>query len=206
MKKFRVSVAVLLSVWSLAGPQGAKADNGSGANGVKIEKSESKKVRLHIPTAGSTSNAAVDVAIIDADGNVLYQGVATRSKTGQQSFNLKNLPDGQYYITAGTNAWWMSQGVVIRGNALTVDARSLQQVEQPTLTAYEKNKIEVVMPATNIRDASVAIYDAQNQLVHAEKFAGPTRRFDLSSLPEGAYTFVVGPEQKHFSSRVDVRK
>lgn len=206
MKKFRLSIAVLLSVWSLAGTAGAQADNGSGANGVKIEKSESKKVRLYIPATGSTSNAAVDVAIIDADGNVLYQGTAARNKTGQQSFNLKNLPDGQYYITAGNNAWWMSQGVTIRGNALTVEARNLQQVAQPTLTAYEKNKIEVTMPATNVRDASVAIYDAQNVLVHAEKFTGSARRFDLSSLPEGAYTFVVGPDQKHFSSRVDVRK
>lgn len=206
MKKFRLTIAVLLSVWSLAGPQGAKADNGSGANGVKIEKSESKKVRLYIPTGNSTSNATVDVAIIDAEGNVLYQGVAARNKAGQQSFNLKNLPDGQYYITAGNNTWWMSQGVTIRGNALTVDARNLQQVMQPTLTAYEKNKIEVTMPATNVTNASVAIYDAQNVLVHAEKLTGPARRFDLSSLPEGAYTFVVGPEQKHFSSRVDVRK
>lgn len=206
MKKFRTSIAVLLSVWSLAGAGSANADNGSGANGVKIEKSESKKVRLYIPTSNAASNTAVDVAIIDTDGNVLYQGVMARDKAGRQLFNLKNLPDGQYFITAGNNAWWMSQGVTIRGNALTVDARNLQQVTQPTLTAYEKNKIEVTMPATNVTDASVAIYDAQNVLVHAEKFTGSSRRFDLSSLPEGAYTFVVGPEQKHFSSRISISK
>jgi len=206
MKKFRVSIAVLLSVWSLAGSGGAKADNGSGANGVKIVKSESKKVRLYIPTQSSTSTTAVDVAIIDAEGNVLYQGIANQNKAGRQLFNLENLPDGQYYITAGNNAWWLSQGLTIRGSALTVDARNLQQVAQPTLTAYEKNKIKVTMPATNVKNASVAIYDAQNVLVHAEKFTGSVRRFDLSSLPEGAYTFVVGPDQKHFSSRVDVRK
>jgi hypothetical protein len=204
MKTFRLSIAVLLSLWSLAG-QGAKADDGSGPNGWKIEKSDNKKVRLYIPTESQKQNAPVDIAIIDTEGTVLYKGVV-RGKTGQQSFNLKNLPDGQYYITAGNNAWWMSQGVSIQGNGLTVDARNLQQVMQPTLRAYEKNKIEVVMPATNVTDASVAIYDAQNVLVHAEKLTGPARRFDLSSLPEGAYTFVVGPQQKRFSSRVDVRK
>ncbi|MBC3785925.1 T9SS C-terminal target domain-containing protein [Spirosoma utsteinense] len=206
MKKFRLSIAVLLSVWSLAGTGGAKADNGSGANGVKIEKSENKKVRLYIPTDNAKANSAVDVAIIDVDGTVLYKGVATRNKSGQQSFNLKNLPDGQYYITAGNNAWWMSQGVIIRGNSLVVDSRNLQQVMQPTITTYEKNKIEVTMPAVNITDASVAIYDAQNVLVHADKLTGTKRRFDLSTLPEGAYTFVVGPDQKHFSSRIDVRR
>lgn len=210
MKTFRVTIAVMLSVWSLAGPATAnrvmaKTDDGPVAKGWKIEKSENKKVRLYIPTGSQKQNTLVDIAIIDTQGTVLYKGVV-RNKTGLQSFNLKNLPDGQYYITAGNNAWWMSQGVTIQGNGLTVDARNLQQVMQPTLTAYEKNKIEVTMPATNVTDASVAIYDAQNVLVHSEKFNGPARRFDLSSLPEGAYTFVVGPQQKHFSSRVDVRK
>jgi hypothetical protein len=180
-----------------------KADNGSGANGVKIEKSENKKVRLYIPTE-ATKSSSIDVAIIDLDGNVLYQGAAVPSKSGLQSFNLKNLPDGQYYITASNNAWWMSQGVTIRGNGLIVDSRNLQQVMEPTITAYEKNKIVVTMPATNIKDASVAIYDAQNTLVHAERIEGKARKFDLSTLPEGSYTFVVGPEQKHFSTRVNV--
>ena len=206
MKKIRLSIAVLLSVWSLAGTAVAVADNDSGANGVKVEKSESKKIRLYIPTGSQKSNALVDVAIIDTDGNVLYQGTVSQSKAGRQSFNLNSLPDGQYYITAGNNAWWMSQGVTIRGNALIVDARNLRQVMQPTLTAYGKNKIEVAMPATNVTDASVAIYDAQDTLVYSDKMTGPLRRFDLSSLPAGAYTFVVGPEQKHFSSRVDIRK
>ncbi|WP_080240161.1 hypothetical protein [Spirosoma rigui] len=206
MKKFRLSIAVLLSVWSLAGMGDAKADNGSGANGVKIEKSENKKVRLYIPTEASKSSSSIDVAIIDLDGNVLYQGVAVPSKSGLQSFNLKNLPDGQYYITASNNTWWMSQGVTVRGNGLIVDSRNLQQVMEPTITAYEKNKIEVKMPATNVSDASVAIYDAQNVLVHAERMESSARRFDLSTLPEGAYTLVVGPEQKHFSARVNVQR
>lgn len=201
MKQFRLTVAILTAVWGLAGMGGAKADDRSGANGVKVEKSEKKKVNVY-----TQPGTAVDVAIIDADGNVLYKGMLANSKTGRQSFNLNNLPDGQYYITAGNNAWWMSQGVTIAGNSVNVDARNLQQIAQPTITAYEKNKIEVTMPATNVTDASVTIYDAQNILVHSEKLSGSTRRFDLSSLPEGAYTFVVGPDQKTFTSRVDVRR
>lgn len=201
MKKFRLSIAVLLSVWGLAGMGDAKADDGSGAKGVKVEKSENKKVRIY-----TQPGAAVDVAIIDADGNVLYKGLITKNKAGHQSFNLNNLPDGQYYITAGNNAWWMSQSVTISGNKVNIDERNLQRIAQPTFTAYEKNKYEVTMPAMNVQNASVAIYDAQNVLVHSEQFTGSTRRFDLSSLPEGAYTFVVGPDQKTFSSRIDVRR
>ncbi|GAB2539665.1 hypothetical protein GCM10027085_32990 [Spirosoma aerophilum] len=185
---------------SLAGMGDAKADTGSGMNGVKVEKSEQKKVRIY-----TQPGASVDVALIDVDGNVLYRGVIGKNDKRATSFNLNNLPDGQYYLTAGNNAWWMSQGLTIKANALNVDERSLQQVTQPTLTAYEKNKIEVVLPAKNIDEANVAIYDAQNVLVQTDTFKGSVRRFDLSALPSGAYTFVVGPSEKKFTTHIDIQ-
>lgn len=200
MKQFRLSIAVLLSVWSLAGMGDVKADNGSVANGVNVEKSEQKKIRIHTQT-----DASVDVAIIDAEGNLLYKGVIAKRKQGAQSFNLNGLPDGQYYLIASNDSYWMSQGLSIKGNTVNVDERSLQQITQPTLTAYDKNKFEVILPAKNVDQASVAIYDSQNVLVQADSFKGSVRRFDLSSLPDGAYTFVVGPEQKKFLSRVDIK-
>ncbi|MFD2938045.1 DUF3244 domain-containing protein [Spirosoma flavum] len=200
MKQFRLSIAILLSVWGLAGMGDAKADNGSVTNGVNVEKSEQKKVRLNTQVG-----ATVDVAIIDADGNVLYKGVVAKSKQGTTSFNLNSLPDGQYYITATNDTYWMSQGITIKGNALIVDEHNLQQLTQPTLTAYEKNKFEVNLPAKNVEEASVAIYDAQNVLVQANAFKGSVGRFDLSGLPDGAYTFIVGPSQKQFTSRIDIK-
>ncbi|WP_460978699.1 T9SS C-terminal target domain-containing protein [Spirosoma knui] len=200
MKQFRLSIAVLLSVWGLAGMGDAKADNGSGANGVKVEKSENKKVRIY-----TQPGAPVEVSIIDTDGNLLYRGSVSNQKQKATLFNLTNLPDGQYFLTASNNAWWMSQSLTIKGNTVNVDERNLQQVVQPTLTAYGKDKIEVSLPSTNVTKANVTIYDAQSVPVYTDTFNGKVRRFDLSSLPEGSYTFVVGPDQKQFSARVDIR-
>ena len=200
MKQFRLSIAVLLSVWGLAGMGDAKADNGSGMGGVKVEKSEQKKVKVY-----TKSGVSVDVAIIDADGNLLYQGFIAKNAKGATSFNLNNLPDGQYYLTAGNNSWWMSQGITIKSNTISVDERNVQQIAEPTLTAYEKNKIEVLLPAKNVEESTVAIYDPQNVLVQTDTFKGATRRFDLSSMPDGAYTFIVGSTQKQFATRIDVR-
>lgn len=200
MKKIRLSIAVLLSVWSLAGTGVANADNGSGMGGVKVEKSEQKKVRVY-----TKPGTPVDVALIDADGNVLYRGVISKNNQKATSFNLNSLPDGQYFLTAGSNAWWMSQGLTIKANTVAIDERNLQQVAEPTLTAYEKNKIEVVLPSKNVEESTVAIYDTQNVLVQLDTFKGSTRRFDLSGLPSGAYTFVVGPNQKQFATRIDIQ-
>ncbi|GAB3566822.1 hypothetical protein GCM10027578_16450 [Spirosoma luteolum] len=147
----------------------------------------------------------VDVAIIDADGNVLYQGAIAKGKARSTSFDLNSLPDGQYTMTAGNSNWWMSQPINIQNNALVVNGTNAMQLVHPTVTAYEKGKVEVVMPATNVTDASVSIYDMQNVLVHNGTLQGSVGRFDLSALPSGAYTFVVGPNQKQFTTRVDVR-
>ncbi|WP_288428287.1 T9SS C-terminal target domain-containing protein [uncultured Spirosoma sp.] len=199
MKQIRLSIAVLLSVLSVAGAGVAKADTGSLVEGVKIAKADQKKVRIY-----TQANAPVDVTIADADGNVLYKG-ALSGKKHSASFDLNNLPDGQYYLTAGNKSWWLSQGLNIKDNALNIEDRNLQQVVQPTITTYNNNKVEVVMPAKNVDDANVAIYDAQNVLVHTGSFSGPVGRFDLSALPDGSYTFVVGPEQKQFVTRVGIK-
>ncbi|GAB4017488.1 hypothetical protein GCM10028808_48980 [Spirosoma migulaei] len=168
--------------------------------GVKVEKSEQKKVRVY-----TKPGTPVDLALIDAEGNVLYRGVISKNNQKATSFNLNNLPDGQYFLTAGSNAWWMSQGITIKANSVAIDERNLQQVAEPTLTAYEKNKIEVVLPSKNVEESTVAIYDTQNVLVQVDTFKGSTRRFDLSGLPSGAYTFVVGPNQKQFATRIDIQ-
>ncbi|GAB3885729.1 hypothetical protein GCM10028825_13780 [Spirosoma agri] len=178
----------------------AKADNGSVVSGVNVEKSEQKKIRLY-----TQSSAPVDVAIIDAEGHLLYRGTVTKNQKGVASFNLNSLPDGQYFLTASNDNYWMSQGLTIKGNALSVDDSNLKQLVQPTISAYEKNKFEVNLPAKNVDEANVAIYDAQNVLVQTDTFKGSVRRFDLSSLPDGAYTFIVGPDQKQFSTRIDIK-
>jgi hypothetical protein len=200
MKQFRLSIAVLLSVWGLAGMGDAKADNGLVVNGVNVEKSEQKKVRLYTQTT-----EPVDVSIIDADGNLLYRGIVSKSQKGVTSFNLNKLPDGQYFVTATNDTYWMSQVLTIKGNSVIIDESNQKQLVQPTVSSYGKNKFEVNLPAKNVEEANVAIYDAQNVLVQTDSFKGSVRRFDLSSLPDGAYTFIVGPDQKQFATRIDIK-
>ncbi len=192
---------MLFAAWSLASTGGAFADNGTVASKVKVIKSENKKVRLYTPI-----NTPVTVAIIDADGNLLYQGDVKAKDLRGMAFDMKTLPDGQYFLTATNDTFWLSQGLTVRGAELTVNEKLVSQLEKPTLTPYAKNKFEVTLPNANVRAVNVAIYNQQNDLVFADEIkSADTRRFDLNTLPAGDYTFIVGPEQKKFAQHVQIQ-
>lgn len=200
MKQIRVTIAMLAVALTLTAAGSAAAQAPAQGAPVQIVKSAIKKIRLQTPVG-----ATMDVSLIDQTGTVLYSGAVRAKDNRGTSLNLANLPDGRYYVTATTNDFWMSQGILVRNDQVTVDAQNVTEVVRPALVAYAKNKYEVVMPGA--KTLNVAIYDRMNELVFTKSFgsAGEVHRFDLSSLPTGEYTFVYGPEQKQFTEHVAIK-
>ncbi|WP_375446756.1 T9SS C-terminal target domain-containing protein [uncultured Fibrella sp.] len=200
MKQIRVTIAMLAAALTLTAAGNAVAQTPAQGAPVQIVKSAIKKIRLQTP-AGAT----MDVSVIDQTGTVLYSGAVRAKDNRGTSLNLANLPDGRYYVTATNNDFWMSQGILVRNDQVTVDAQNVTEVVRPALVAYAKNKYEVVMPG--VKTLNVAIYDRMNELVFTKSFgsSGEVHRFDLSSLPTGEYTFVYGPEQKQFTEHVAIK-
>jgi hypothetical protein len=199
MKTIRLTIATLLAAWTLSTASVAVAQRTDSPKSAIVLKSGAKKVRLTTPT-----NVPVDVAVVDDAGTLLYQGTVRFRDSRGVSLNLQNLPDGHYYVTATNDAFWMSQGLTVRNELVSVDAQNVTELVKPALTAYAQNKYELVMPG--VKDLSVAIYDRLNELVYTKSFeTGDTHRFDLSSLPTGSYTFIYGPAQKQFTEQVAIK-
>lgn len=200
MKQIRVTIAMLAAALTLTAAGSAAAQTPAQGAPVQIVKSAIKKIRLQTP-AGAT----MDVSVIDQTGTVLYSGAVRAKDNRGTSLNLANLPDGRYYVTATNNDFWMSQGILVRNDQVTVDAQNVTEVVRPALVSYATNKYEVVMPG--VKTLNVAIYDRMNELVFTKSFGsnGEAHRFDLSSLPTGEYTFVYGPEQKQFTEQVAIK-
>jgi hypothetical protein len=198
MKRIQLTMAALMVAAGLMSTGGAYAQTNEPVKGISVRKSDSKKIRLY-------TQAPVELAVVDADGTILYKG-DINGKTGQvTALNLHNLPDGRYFLTATNNDFWVSQGLTIRNDQVSVDASNAATLVKPTLTAYGKNKFEVTMPGA--RNINVTIYDRFNALVFNELYQnGEKHRFDLSRLPEGDYTILVGPEFKQFSERIMVQR
>jgi hypothetical protein len=197
MKRIQLTMAALMVAAGLVGTGGAFGQTNDGVSRVTVRKTDSKKVRLYTP-------GSVQMAIIDNDGTTLYTG-DVRPNPGQgTSISLANLPDGHYYLTATNNEFWVSQGLTIRNNAVSVDAQNTTALVKPTLIPYGKNKYEIAMPGA--KTLNVALYDRLNELVFSETYEkDAVRRFDLNRLPEGSYTFVVGPDYKQFTEQIVVK-
>lgn len=191
-------MAALMVAAGLVSTGGVYGQTSDGVSRVNVQKSDSKKVRLYTP-------AGVDMAILDANGTTLYKGEVQAHAQKGTSINLANLPDGHYYLTATNNDFWLSQGLTIRNDQVSVDAQDASALVKPTLVPYGKNKFEIAMPGA--KTVNIALYDRVNALVFSETYdKGEIHRFDLNRLPEGDYTFVVGPDFKQFTERIAVQR
>lgn len=185
---------------------GALANEGPEVSTVKVTKSEKKKFRLYIPAALPLGSSSVQVALIDVDGTILYQGAVADRKQQGIPFNLNALPDGRYFLTTSTDSWWTSQEIDIQGNTLIVDDRRVSQLVKPTVSTYAKNKVQLTVQSVNFSDMSVSIYDRNDDLVYTDQFKGNVHRLDLNNLPTGSYTMLVGSPYKRFTEKVEISK
>lgn len=206
MKKIRLSVVVLLAALGLVSMGGAMASEGPEVSTVKVVKSEKKKFRLYIPATLPLGSSSVQVALIDVDGTVLYQGAVADRKQEGIPFNLNSLPDGRYYLTVSNDSWWTSQEFSIQANTLVVDDHRVSQFVKPTVSAYAKNKVQLSVQAVNLPDMTVSIYDRNDELVYSDQFKGNVHRLDLNNLPKGSYTVAVGLPYKRFTETIEISK
>lgn len=198
MKRIKMTVAALLVAGSLTSTGLAFGGPNDGVMQVNVIKSDAKKVKLQTP-------GNVEMVLVDDNGTVLYKG-QIRSISGKAtSVNLTNLPDGHYFLTATNNEFWMSQGLTIHNNQVSIDPQNKSSLVKPTLVSVGKNKFKLNVDGAE--KVNVAIYDQINALVFSETYEkGEVPKFDLNRLPIGGYTFVVGPDFKQFTEQIIVSR
>ncbi|GAA4465320.1 hypothetical protein GCM10023189_45740 [Nibrella saemangeumensis] len=207
MKKFRIKVAVLIAAWSLASMGGALADDKKpGVSKVKVVKSEQKKFRLYTPEGESQASQSYYVTLMDPNGVLLYEGKVAKKGEAVTSFDLKNLPDGRYYLRASTDAWYMSQGLTIHNDNLSIDELDYNLLQKPTLESYDTNKFKVSFPSVSRDDVQLWILNRWDEEVYADIVSSERpHRFDLSRLPAGPYKIVVRLAQKDFVEPITIK-
>ena len=164
---------------------------------VKLVKTTNKKIRLFV----NQPNTALEVALRNEAGEVLYSGFVSNLENIGKQFDLTALADGNYTLEVVGSNFHSSQNIAIKNGVINIVQGGYDEVEKPEFRSVGNNTFglytdkKVFVTITN-RYGEGLYEDSVNQ----------NKGFNLDSLPAGEYkfTFVVG--EKSFTETVKVVK
>lgn len=133
----------------------------------------------------------IQVTLKDVNGYTLYDETFMQSNLSQKTFNLKKLPIGDYILKVAYDVQTKIQAIKKNQKSLEIDANDLQTIFQPTLRLYS-DYVDLNMLCLVDLDISLTIKDGDgntiyNELIQTDEIL--QKRFNLSMLNEGSYTF-----------------
>lgn len=199
MNKNTILSTTLFAALLLANTTGAEAKSHALDVKVKFVKTNAKKLRV---MTNEINKNNLEVSLRNEAGDILYSGNLSVSQLESKQFDLTALPDGTYSLTVNGQAFYSTQRVKIQNGNLSIEADTYEEVLKPTLNVYGVNRLEV---AGINAGTYISIRDAYGEEVY-HAMAGNSRRFDLSKLASGAYTFEFALDNKQFTETVNVVK
>jgi hypothetical protein len=164
---------------------------------VKFVKSDSKKLRV----VANQPNGLLNVSLYNESGELLYAGQVQAIENLGKQFDLSALPDGKYSLTVSGSTFRSTQRVAIKDGNLLIDTESYNEVLKPEVKNWSKNQFVIVLTVPT----SITITDEYGEELYSA-VANESKRYDLSTLPNGKYllTFIIGDSQ--FTETVNVVK
>jgi len=149
----------------------------------------------------------VDLSLYDANETLLHSEKLTAKGTINRTYDLKDLPDGTYFLEAETATKLARYKITLIGKIALMEKTASSEVFKPILN---KKDGFVVMSILNLEKApvQVRIYDEDNQEVYivnglTDLFVNT--KFDLNHKPAQKYTFVFNYNGRQFQEIVAVK-
>ncbi|MCK0158375.1 hypothetical protein MWU65_14360 [Cellulophaga sp. F20128] len=122
-----------------------------------------------------------------------------------KKFNIKNLSDGNYFLTIENTLKKVTYNIHVTGSLVVID----DEIETPKPVIQKKNDL-VVMTFLNKgkNKVKLTIYDIENDQVYYEEFTDKLiveKAFDFTTIPNDNYRFVVKVADEIYSSVVSVK-
>lgn len=162
-----------------------------------------KAIDLHLR---NTAKKNFVVEIKDQFGEILLtRKMKNNSENISQRYNLKNLPDGVYYISISNDLQKTIQTIQIADNQVIVKEDNSKKYYRPTISVTETS-LDVNMLLLDNR-ASLIIQDKIGDIAYATSFENESsinKRFNLSDLPKGDYTIIIRTEEQTFTEDIEL--
>lgn len=169
---------------------------------VKVERSGAKSFAVIAYDMGETQT---QIQLKSENGSTLYNAVSSNGQHFAKRLDLNTLPSGNYALEVENNGSFTSTPIVIANDSAFVNLADQVTIIKPVI-CQNGEKLDIILPDEAEAAALVTIYDAQNRKIATESLIGnELKRFDLSQLEKGAYTFKVETKGKNFMQSVSVK-
>jgi len=197
MKKLLKFSFLLAVVLSTAGMHANVADFS-----LLVKKEEGKTVQFTLNTSEKT-----DLSLFDPDNELIHSETILGKQIFNRSYNLSTLPDGIYILEAKTALKTARYEITLSGNTATVVEKPVAEVYKPTLV-HENRVVTLSILNFNSAPVNVIIYGTDGTEWYEGTFEGKQdffKKFDLSRIPTGIYTFDISYNGRNFSNTVAIK-
>lgn len=139
------------------------------------------------------SYSQIQVSIKDMDGFTLYNETVTQNYLDTKKFNLEKLPSGSYILMVAYDVQTKIQTIQKDYKSLIINDADLLTIFQPTFHQHS-DYVDINMLCLFDLEVSIMIKDVDGNILFNElaKADGSIhKRFNLSMLNEGLYTFTL---------------
>ena len=143
----------------------------------------------------------LQVQIYDLKGEVLLSEVLNTKETKQRSYNLQNLPSGEYFMEIVSDKEIITRLFSYRKDVITIKEEKV--INKPTF--FKKNYTWTLSLLTFGKDATVKIYDDFGRELYTEEIKEQqsiSRKYNMAKQRSGEYTIKVLVDDKSFYDRM----
>ena len=145
------------------------------------------------------------INIIDFNGQVLFEETIVSKTKYQKRFNLKNVPEGKYELTAENALRSIVYTINVKNGKAWLHEKNITY--KPTFSVKDR-KIHLHFLNNGAREVHIVLYNGFNEKVHEEVVKGKialSKTFDLSRSLNGKYNLRVWNADGFYTETFDIK-
>lgn len=158
-----------------------------------VKKADDNSFVIQLP---NKNYSEIQVILKDIDGLYLYDATVKQSSLYQRKFNLKELPPGNYFLMVTYDSKTKVQPIIKTKNSLEIEAKDLRTIVQPVFKQHA-DYFDLNMICFFDLKVTMEIRDSEGNVLYSDMVqpnGSLHKRFNLSMLDAGLYTFTLGME------------
>jgi hypothetical protein len=148
------------------------------------------------------------IRLVDAQGIQLYSDVYRQNDAKSRQFNLRELPQGIYFLEIEDETFIYRQPVTLTTAGVIANPQERIELAKPFVGTTPEGKLNVSYLHLDNAPVEVEFIDAEGHLVYREAInqEGPVMRsYNLSELPRGNYQAIVRTQNATVQRSVNLR-